>query len=85
VLDDLIACAGVRTVVDGVLEKAYEYPDLDTALRAIRSAGMTLLAERTVGEAAVKDAIARGLAPYRTHGGTYRLEVESRYIHATRK
>jgi SAM-dependent methyltransferase len=85
VLDDLLASIGVRTVVYGVLEKAYEYPDLDTALRAIRSAGMTLLAERTAGEAAVNDAIARGLAPYRTHGGMYRLEVESRYIHATRK
>jgi hypothetical protein len=71
--------------VDGVVEKAYEYPDLDTALRAIRSAGMTLLAERTAGEAAVTDAIARGLAPYRTPGGAYRLEVESRYIHAARE
>jgi hypothetical protein len=46
---------------------------------------MTLLAERTAGEAAVNDVIARGLARYRTHGGAYRLEVESRYIQATRK
>ena len=84
VLDDLLASVGVRTVEDGVLEKAYEYPDLDTALRAIRSAGMTLLAERTAGETAVTEAIARELAPYRTPGGGYRLEVESRYIHATR-
>jgi SAM-dependent methyltransferase len=85
VLDDLLASVGVRTIEDGVVEKAYEYRDLDTALRAIRSAGMTLLAERTAGEAAVTDAIARGLAPHRTPGGGYRLEVESRYIHATRK
>jgi SAM-dependent methyltransferase len=85
VLDDLLACAGVRTVVDGVVEKAYEYSDLDTALRAIRSAGMTLLAERTAGQRAVTDAIASALTPYRTPGGVYRLEVESRYIHATRK
>jgi hypothetical protein len=46
---------------------------------------MTLLAERTAGDATVTDAIARGLAPCRTPGGVYRLEVESRYIHATRK
>jgi ubiquinone/menaquinone biosynthesis C-methylase UbiE len=85
VLDDLLASASLRTVVDGVVEKAYEYSDLDTALRSIRSAGMTLLAERTAGEAAVTDAIARGLAPYRTPGGAYRLEVESRFIHATRE
>jgi hypothetical protein len=46
---------------------------------------MTLLAERTAGERAVTDAIASALAPYRTPGGGYRLEVESRYIHATRE
>jgi SAM-dependent methyltransferase len=63
-LDNLLARAGLATVEDGIVEKAYEYPDLDTALRAIRSAGLTLLAERTAGEAAVTDAIASALAPY---------------------
>ncbi|MBV9193504.1 MAG: methyltransferase domain-containing protein [Solirubrobacterales bacterium] len=80
VLDDLITHAGVATVEDGLVETAYEYPDLDTALRAIRSAGLTLLAERAVGEAAINGAIAGALAPYRTPGEGFRLEVESRYI-----
>jgi SAM-dependent methyltransferase len=84
VLDDLLARVGVETVEDGIVETAYEYPDLDTALRAIRSAGLTLLAERNAGEATVIDAITRALAPYRTSSGGYRLEVESRYILATR-
>ncbi|MBV8998501.1 MAG: hypothetical protein JO304_05550, partial [Solirubrobacterales bacterium] len=64
----------------GNVEKAYEYSDLDTALRAIRSAGLTLLAERTAGDTALTNAIASALAPYRTDRGGYRLEVESRYI-----
>jgi SAM-dependent methyltransferase len=84
VLDDLLAQASVATVNDGIVEKAYEYPDLDTALRAIRSAGLTLLAEQTAGDAAVTDAITTALAPYRIPSGRYRLEVESRYILATR-
>ena len=83
VLDNLLARAGVAAVEDGNVEKAYEYSDLDTALRAIRSAGLTLLAERTAGDTALTDAIASALAPYRTDRGGYRLEVESRYILAT--
>jgi len=83
VLDNLLTRAGVATVESGNVEKAYEYPTLDTALRAIRSAGLTLLAERTAGDTALTDAIASALAPYRTAGGGYRLEVESRYILGT--
>ena len=78
-----LARARVATVEDGVVEKPYEYPDLDTALRASRSAGLTPLAEQTAGDAAVSDAIASALAPYRTPSGGYRLKVESRYILAT--
>ncbi len=65
------------------MTSSYEYPDLDTALRAIRSAGLTVLAERAAGEPALTDAVARELAPYGIPGGGFRLEVESRYIHAT--
>jgi SAM-dependent methyltransferase/predicted ester cyclase len=83
VLDELLARVGVLTVADGVVEKAYEYPDLDTALRAIRSAGLTVLAERTADESAVSEAISCALAPYRIPGGGYRLDVESRYVLAT--
>lgn len=83
VTDDLLARVGVGIVDDGVVTSSYEYPDLDTALRAIRSAGLTVLAERAAGEPALTDAVARELAPYGIPGGGFRLEVESRYIHAT--
>ena len=83
VIDDLLARAGVGIVDDGLVPTSYEYPDLDTGLRAIRSAGLTVLAERTAGEAALTETITGALAPYRVLDGGYRLEVESRYIHAT--
>ena len=82
-LEDLAARAGLVVTEDGYIETLYEYPDRETALRAIRSAGLTVLAERTAGEAAVSDAIASALAPYRTASGGYRLEIESRYLTAT--
>ena len=68
-LEDLAARAGLVVTEDGYIETLYEYPDRETALRAIRSAGLTVLAERTAGEAAVSDAIASALAPYRTASG----------------
>ena len=80
VLDGLLARAGLTVTADGYLESAYEYPALETALRAIGSAGPTVRAAKLAGEAAVADAIAGALAPYRTASGGYRLEVESRYV-----
>lgn len=77
-IDGLLARAGVELVEDGFVETVYEYRDLDTALRAIRSAGLTLLAERTAGKVTLVDAIAEALAPYRILGDRYRLAVESR-------
>jgi SAM-dependent methyltransferase len=83
VIDDLLARAGARIVEDGVVTMSYEYPGLVTALRAIRSAGLTVLAERSAGDAAVREAIEDALAAYRVAGGAYRLEFESRCIRAT--
>ncbi len=82
VLDDLLAQAGLAVSDDRFVETVYEYPDLETALRAVRSAGPTVLAERTAGEGAVTDAITGALAPYATGAGGYRLEAESRCITA---
>ena len=76
----LILLTGLAVTADGYLESAYEYPALETALRAIGSAGPTVRAARLAGQAAVADAIAGALAPYRTASGGYRLEVESRYV-----
>jgi len=82
-LAELVARAGLTVTEYGHLETAYAYPDRETALRAIRSAGLTVLAERTAGQPAVVTALAGALAPYRTSTGGYRLAVESTYITAT--
>ena len=83
VLVALLGRLGLAVDEEGFLDTAYEYPDLDTALRAVRSAGLTVLAERTAGEALVTQAITSALGPYRTAFGGYRLAAESRYINAT--
>jgi SAM-dependent methyltransferase len=83
VLERLVANARLSISEDGQIETSYEYSDLQTALRAIGSAGLTVLAERTAGPDAVTDAIAEALGPYITPTGGYRLEVESRYVKAT--
>jgi hypothetical protein len=75
--------ARLATTENGRVETTYEYPDHETALRTIGSAGPTLLAERAAGKDAVTDAITRALAPYRTSTGGYKHEVESRYLIAT--
>jgi len=82
-LEGLIARAGLTVTERGQVETAYEYPDQQTALRAIGSAGLAVLAERTAGRQAVMSAVAGALAPYRTPGGGYRLAVESSYVAAT--
>jgi len=82
-LDGLISRAGLTVTERGRVETAYEYPDQQTALRAIGSAGLAVLAERTAGQPAVMAAVARAIAPYRTPAGGYRLAVESAYIAAT--
>jgi SAM-dependent methyltransferase len=82
-IDDLVQRAGLTIADDGRLETLYEYPDQQTALRAIGSAGLPVLAERTAGKTAVANTIADALAPYRTATGGYRLEVESRYLICT--
>ncbi|MBV9050081.1 MAG: class I SAM-dependent methyltransferase [Solirubrobacterales bacterium] len=83
VLDVLLDRAGLVVREDRFLETAYEYPNLDTALLAIRSAGMTVLAERTVGERLVTQTITSALAPYGTELGGYRLKAPSRCLTAT--
>jgi SAM-dependent methyltransferase len=83
VLTELLGRVGLAVQEERFLDSAYEYPELNTALRAIRSAGLTVLAERTAGQAIVTEAITSTLGPYRTASGGYRLAAESRCIKAT--
>jgi SAM-dependent methyltransferase len=56
------------------VECPLEYPDLDTALRGLLSAGPAVLAIQVSGEDRVREAIAETIAPYRLYSGGYRVE-----------
>jgi hypothetical protein len=83
-LEDLATRSGFTVAETGYIELPYEYPDQAATLRAQCSSAPAVLAARTSGEAAVKDAIIRALAPYRTTLGGYRIETEYRYLTAKR-
>jgi SAM-dependent methyltransferase len=83
VLDALVERSGLAPTDAGYLQGQSEFPDEATMLRGQRSTPMAVFAERAAGEEAVRDAILRAYAPYRTASGGYRLEIEWRYVKAT--
>ena len=83
VLDGLVERSGLTPTDAGYLQGQFEFPDEATMLRGQRSTLLAVLAERAVGEEAVREAILHAYAPYRTASGGYRLEVEWRYVKAT--
>lgn len=56
------------------------YPDLDTALRGMLSAGPAERAMRSSSVERARDAVAATLSPYRTGSGRYRLDNVFRYL-----
>ncbi|WP_203338214.1 class I SAM-dependent methyltransferase [Nocardioides limicola] len=83
VLDTLIERAGLRATASGYLPVPLDYPDQEAFLLANLSTGVAAVAIRTSGEDAVRDAILRAAAPFRTASGGYRIEAESRYVIAS--
>jgi SAM-dependent methyltransferase len=82
VLEEFVTRSGFTLTETGYLELPYQYPDQATMLRAQCSSAPAVLAARTSGEAAVKEALANALDPYRTASGGYRIENEYRYLTA---
>ena len=70
----LAVAAGLSAERAVELDWSWEYPDLDTALRGLMSAGISTLAIERAGEHVVRDALTAALAPYRLTSGGYRLE-----------
>lgn len=84
VLEELAARAGLTPDTTFDVSWALEYPDRDTLGRAmVAVAGINIL----VGEREddVKDAIAEGLAAYRTPAGGYRLDNEYHFVIARKQ
>jgi hypothetical protein len=58
----------------------WQYPDEETVLRGLLSAGPAARAMQASGEAAVRDALLQALEPFKSPSGQYRLKNKYRYL-----
>ena len=58
----------------------FVYPDEETALRGLLSAGPAVKAVQTQGEEKIRDLLRSTLAPFRTASGGYRMKNRFRYL-----
>lgn len=79
-LDALIERAGLRATASEYFAVPLEYPDQEAFMSANLSTGVAAVAIRMSGEDAVRDALLRGAAQFRTANGGFRIEAESRYV-----
>jgi SAM-dependent methyltransferase len=77
--------AGLQPEAETSVETVWEYPDEETLLRGLLSAGPAARAIAEAGEARVRDAVLAAVAPYRTPGGAYRLHNAFRYAIAAHR
>jgi SAM-dependent methyltransferase len=83
VLEDLATRAGLKPATTGDLTTVWEYPDVETAVRAPLASAGGFLAIQHSGEAAVRAVTGEALAAFRTASGAYRLANEWHYLIAT--
>ncbi len=79
-VEALLEEAELMPVSSGEADCAFEFCDLETAVRGHMSAGVTVTAAQRVGEAAVQRAIAESMAESRTGDGGYRQRNRFRYV-----
>ena len=82
-LEALLEQAGLRAEDSGEIASTFEWPDDETAWKAISSAGPTVMAVRYAGEEKVKQVVLDSLASFRRNTGGYREENTFRYVIAT--
>jgi SAM-dependent methyltransferase len=83
-LKALASDSGFTPVAMVDVDCPWEYPNLDTALRAMLSAGPAERAIRTSGMERAREAVSVSIAAYRTPSGAYRLNNKFRYLTAHR-
>ena len=79
-LASLARDAGLDPADETDVATVWEYPDDDTALRGMLSAGPAVRAIAHAGESRVRDAVLEAVAPYRAPDGSYRLRNVFRYV-----
>lgn len=75
--------AGLTPLAIEDVQCPWIYPDLETALKGLLSAGPVERAIRASSFERVRDAVAGAIAPYRTASGGYHLENSFRYLLAS--
>lgn len=81
-LEALASKAGLTPKLVADVDTPWVYPDRETALRAMLSAGPAVRAVSHSGMEAVRHAVTSAIAPFRTGSG-YRLRNKFRYMLAT--
>jgi hypothetical protein len=84
VLDGLLQASGFDVKVSEFVDVPMEYPDMDYAWRAQKSAGPLQRAIQVVGEPAVKKAVVDAMRPFTSPSGMIRMRNKFRIIVATR-
>jgi SAM-dependent methyltransferase len=79
-VEGLLQQAGLAPLSSGEVDCPFEFPNLETAVRAHMSSGPAAAAIRQAGDDAVQQAIAEALAPFRTSEGGYRQRNRFRYV-----
>jgi SAM-dependent methyltransferase len=80
VLERLAADAGLAPESRFDHTWAFDYADEPALMRSLLSSAPAVVAARTAGEQAVRDAIRDAMAPYLTTDGGYRVENEWHYL-----
>jgi SAM-dependent methyltransferase len=79
-LEGLLAKAGLDSFRAEEVVCVWSYPDEETAVRALGSAGPAVRAIEQAGESALVDVLRNALAPYRRDNGGYYLENAFRLV-----
>jgi SAM-dependent methyltransferase len=79
-LKTLATSAGLEPVEVRDVSCAFTYPNVETAVRGLISAGPGVAAIRHSGEAALREAVTRALQPFTSRTGNVRLENDFRYL-----
>jgi SAM-dependent methyltransferase len=79
-LEALVSEAGLAPMESAEVDTLWQYPDEETALRGLLSAGPAARAIRNVGEQRVRKTVREALIPFKTSSEGYELSNRFRYL-----
>ena len=82
-VESLLERAGLTPADHGKVNCPFEYPDAETACRALTSSGLAMMIIRQAGEERLRQVILEAIEPHRLESGGYREENVFRYVIAT--